>query len=467
MNAAGWLCGLIVAILCSCNVAIANGNDTTLPPAMAGSSPPATNAVRPLDPAHDVDFEPLEVMSDDSDELSQQSAAMEPRYTLLPERLHQLGPVVGEFVYTGEWMNNAHGGLRTKDATRYRGNLDMVLSFDLESIAGMTGGTFFLYGQQGHGDGLTEDFVGDYQTVSNIDARDLMQVSEYWWLQSLGDGLVTFKVGKQDANADFCALDTTASFIGSSFGLVPTVPLPTFPDPAVGSAMYVAPSETWWFGLAMFDGASDGRTWGWSNLGDEGSLTVGEVIYRPAFADGLLPGAYHFGAWYHSAEVTNIATEESHAGNHGVYALAEQMVWRESCDPEDDQGLSLFGQFGWAPPEYNMVTEYYGGGMLYKGLIDCRDNDYVGLGVAHACFTSEMLTPLSMSFQTTFRSQSHTLISPQGMGDSEMSETAIELFYLYEATPWLTLQPDLQYIASPSGTGRDALVVGLRFQMTL
>ncbi len=30
-----------------------------------------------------------------------------------------------------------------------------------------------------------------------------------------------------------------------------------------------------------------------------------------------------------------------------------------------------------------------------------------------------------------------------------------------------TLQPDLQYIASPSGIHRDALAVGLRFQVTL
>ena len=45
-------------------------------------------------------------------------------------------------------------------------------------------------------------------------------------------------------------------------------------------------------------------------------------------------------------------------------------------------------------------------------------------------------------------------------------ETAVEVFYKAAITPWLSIQPDLQYIASPSGIYRDALAVGLRFQVT-
>ena len=46
-------------------------------------------------------------------------------------------------------------------------------------------------------------------------------------------------------------------------------------------------------------------------------------------------------------------------------------------------------------------------------------------------------------------------------------ETAFEFFYRAEVTPRISIQPDLQYIATPSGIHRDALAVGVRFQVTL
>jgi len=46
-------------------------------------------------------------------------------------------------------------------------------------------------------------------------------------------------------------------------------------------------------------------------------------------------------------------------------------------------------------------------------------------------------------------------------------ETVFEFFYKAELTPRISLQPDLQYIVTPSGIHRDALAVGVRFQVTL
>ncbi len=346
------------------------------------SVPPADDA-DPGDAPEEAGNKTEEDEEDAEGEAEAEEEAEEPLPTLFAPEWHEYaeGCVTGEFVYTGEVFNNARGGISTKDATRYRGNLDTILTFDLDRIAGMQDGIFFLYGQEGHGRGITGEFVGDYQTLSNIDAPNFTQVSEYWWLQPLADGLVTFKIGKQDTNADFAVLDAAASFIQSSFGFPPNIPLATFPNPGLGSAVYLTPNEEWWFGCGVFDGAPDGRTWGFSDLGRGGALSLYEAIYRPAFAEGRLPGGYHVGGWYHSAEVNEIATGDPHSGNHGLYLLAEQFVWNESTDPEDDQGLAIFGQASWAPEEWNEISEYYGGGLLYKGLLRGRDNDYVGLAV--------------------------------------------------------------------------------------
>jgi len=47
----------------------------------------------------------------------------------------------------------------------------------------------------------------------------------------------------------------------------------------------------------------------------------------------------------------------------------------------------------------------------------------------------------------------------------QTSENAVELFYKARVRDWLTIQPDLQYIARPSGIERDAFVAGLGFEV--
>jgi porin len=78
-------------------------------------------------------------------------------------------------------------------------------------------------------------------------------------------------------------------------------------------------------------------------------------------------------------------------------------------------------------------------GLVYTGLIAQRDEDVLGAGVTWA----ELY---------------------QG-GTNQ--ETVVEVFYKAQITPCLSVQPDFQYIASPSGIHRDALALGLRFEAKL
>ena len=78
-------------------------------------------------------------------------------------------------------------------------------------------------------------------------------------------------------------------------------------------------------------------------------------------------------------------------------------------------------------------------GFVYTGLLPQRDADVLGAGVAWA----ELF---------------------QG-GTNQ--ETVFELFYKMEITPGISIQPDLQYIVTPSGIHRDAIAVGVRFQVAL
>ena len=84
-----------------------------------------------------------------------------------------------------------------------------------------------------------------------------------------------------------------------------------------------------------------------------------------------------------------------------------------------------------------VISEDLNAGVVYKGLADGRNEDVVGAGIAWARLD-------------------------QG-GTNQ--ETAVEVFYRARITPSLSIQPDIQYIATPSGVYPDALVVGIRFQL--
>ena len=50
--------------------------------------------------------------------------------------------------------------------------------------------------------------------------------------------------------------------------------------------------------------------------------------------------------------------------------------------------------------------------------------------------------------------------------EKRYSETAIEAFYKYQLTEFMSIKPDLQYIVNPGGDGRDAIVAGVRLGMS-
>ncbi len=383
---------------------------------------------------------------------------------LLGSALHGQNGLTVEYIYTGEVRSNMRGGISTRNATRYRGNFDLVMTGDLDEMGFFPGGTIFLYGQNGHGVGITEQFVGDFQVLSNIDARDYVEMYEYWWERSLLDGLLTIRLGKQDCNADFAVVDLGGDFTQSSFGFQPNIPMPTFPDPSAAVVVFFDVTESLNFKAGVRDGAPDGRNWGFSGQGV--TFSIYELKLKYELADGDLPGDFQVGMWYHSDQFDDVtpdaggnslrlhdfrrrlrrprkpglgilAAGDVYEGNHGVYMGLDQLIYKE----EDEQGLGMFLQFGWAPQDRNEANQYYGAGLVYKGLVDGRDEDVVGLGVAHVIFSDFL--------------------------PDQTDETAIELFYKAPLSPHTTIQPDFQFIANPSGQFRDAFVVGLRFEVVL
>jgi len=370
-----------------------------------------------------------------------------------------------EFIYTGEVFSNLRGGrarsTHSHDHTEYIGNLDTTVTLDTEKMGLWPGGTFFVYGEQLHGYGISERHVGDVQLVSNLDPErgPFTQVSEYWYEQRLLDDRLGIRVGKQDANAEMCLVDFGVDFINSSFGQIPNVPLPAFPDPALGVTGFADPTDWLSIMCGIYDGEPSGKEWGFESTfdGTGGSFSIIELVLKPELANRL-PGKYRVGFWVNSAKVEELFIEpelgeEEEAPvptarifpyNYGVYLAFDQAIYKENDDPEDTQGLGAFFQFGWAPQDRNEIWRYYGAGLAYTGLLPGRDEDILGIGFAHARFSARM----------------------RRLEEIGESETAIEFFYKAQLTNWMALQPDLQYILTPGGNEDNAVAAGLRFEIS-
>ena len=363
----------------------------------------------------------------------------------------EFGGISGEYIYTGEVFLNARGGIATADSTRYRGNLDVVVQVDTQKQQLWDGGRFFLYGQSTHGRSISENYVGDYQLISNLDPApkvEIAQISEYWYRQDLADGDVGFKAGKQDANADFAFADLGGDFINSSFGLVPTVPLATFPNPGLGLACFCRLHDHALLSGGVYDGLPDGGQWGFSDLGRYGCMSLAQLqFHQPEDWGNGLPGTLRIGGWYHSGNPEEVVADPHPrllGHNYGVWATADKMLINETGADGDEQGLGVFGQCGWAPDDRNLVDQTYGGGVLYRGPIDGRDLDVVGLGVTSVLFGS----PARQHFGLTY-------------------ETVTEIFYKAYVTDFVVLQFDLQYVTNPGGEYPDSIAPGVRFEVVL
>lgn len=412
----------------------------------------------PLKELNDVETEELE--SEEEVESDVEAAERLGLFRRLPHQLRD-GGLNFEYIYTGETFTKARGGINPTRPTNYRSNFDLVGTIDTAKMGWWDNGRFFVYGQNLTGRPLSAAEVGDVQLFSNLDSTisaterpDFTTVAEYWYEHLTLDQRLRIKIGKQDANVDFALTDLGGDFVHSSYGVPPMIPLPTFPSQSLGIAAFLNLTDSLILGIGVFDGSlpsgPTGVRWGFDTLGHHGTMSLYQLEWKPQFQ---LPTTIRTGMWHHSEndvwiQLTTDPNPITYNQNYGFFTTFDQMIYKESYCEGNDQGLGVFGQFGWAPENRNFLKEFYGGGFVYKGLLPSRDNDLLGLGFSNVLFSGGFLQ------------QNIAAGIPMAK-----YETAVELFYKYQFSQFITFQPDIQYIANPGGQYRDALVPGMRFEV--
>ena len=397
--------------------------------------------------------------------------------------------VTYSLTYIGEGLGNVSGGIRR--GAVYQGRLDAQIDVDFEALAGLPGLGVHANAYQIHGRGLSGCCLGNLLVASGIEARSTTRLYELWVEQKLWDGRVALRAGQLGADTEFFVSQYATLFVNATFGW-PTLTAtdlpgggPAYPLAAPGARLKIAPGGGVTVLAAVFDGDPAGpggdpqrnNPSGTNFRTSDPPLVLAELAYAYNQGRGAagLPGTVKLGGYHHFGRFDDLrygpnglslndpngpGVARRLRGESGVYAVLDQLVWREPGTR--DQGLGLFLRVSASPSDASPLSFYADGGITYKGPFAGRVNDTLGLGVAYARF--------SRAARGADRDAAR---SGQGSGLVRSSEAVVELSYQAEIVPGLTVQPDFQYVIRPGGRVanprdtrggaiKDAAVFGLR-----
>jgi porin len=374
------------------------------------------------------------------------------------------------FSTINEVWGNTMGGLRPGCVTTSL--MQAATSVDLEKFMGWKGASFYsrwlyLYGQD-----PSANLVGDIFTVSNIAGYSTLRNIDLWIEQKFFDEKVALRIGQLEADSDFAISDYGALFINSTFGwpafLYTSIPNsgPNYPVGAPGVYLKLKPIEKLSLKLAAFQGNVypqnvNNHGFDWNLSAENGFFYMSEADY---YYECGLPGEAKAGAWFYAGNFPSVNNPNVMLwGNTGYYGIIDQMLYcpptcKETTKKLTDEGLGVFGRIAYEPSDRNFLDFYCDTGFNYRGLLPTRHNDILGISFAYGQVSNGM-----RSSQTNL-SSTPTYALPNGVATALNDEMAFEATYVAAITPWLTLQPDVQYILHPGATSQlgNALVLGIR-----
>lgn len=381
-----------------------------------------------------------------------------------------------------ELWGNLAGGL--KKGVTFDGLNLASLCIDLDKAVQWHDATFFASGFQVFGPGPSRELVGALQLVSGLEATPSTKLYDLWIEQRLFSGKLLIRVGQEGANDELMLAPYAGLFLNSSFGYPAMLALdlpsggPNYPLAVPFVRVFFSPNEQVSLIGAVFTddpappGAGDPQLrdrHGTAFRLNDHALAFTELWYSPP----ILPGTYKLGMWIatgpfadplHDANGLSLASPASdgipfeHATDYAFYAIVNQMLWHKPHTAA--QGVGVFFQIMRGPADRNLSDLFIEGGVNWKGPIPGRSHDAAGIALTYA------------GISAAARQFSQNVVFYSGLGTPyAVGEPIIEATYRARLTPWLKVQPDLQYVINPGagiptprgpGPLKNALVAGVR-----
>lgn len=348
--------------------------------------------------------------------------------------------------YTTDILAVHNGNAGGSDGWDYAGRMDFGLEFDLEKLVGATGLSFYASGAWSSGHSLSDRKVGNIFAVQEIYSGQEARLSELYLQQKLFDDKLQFKIGRLTTEQDFLAAEIYTNYVNGGINGTPAnVPAGNFgfstaPFAQWGVVGAYEPIEDLRFAIGVYN--ADEKTIDDQRNGtrftldpEDGVFAVGEVSYgwnqlkeaengeEQQVPEGLA-GMVKLGIFGESGDREDLRDGGDKDGTAGFYVSAQQMVYREPDTA--DQGLTPWAVASFLPRELvNELPVFFGGGLVYKGLVPTRDDDNAAVGFFYGKLSKD--------------------INPGG------SEKVLEVNYTAQMTKWFYVRPDVQIVFDPAG----------------
>lgn len=374
------------------------------------------------------------------------------------------------FLYRADIFSNLSGGL--EQGTTALGNLDVEFDFNLATLIGWEGVTAGVHGIASHGGKPNANLVGSSQGVDNIEVdTNTAKLFQAWIQKQFLNEKLSALVGLYDLNSEFYVSKSTGIFlhpapgIGSELAQTGLNGPSVFPTSSVGVRVGYLPTPETYVQAVVLDGVpgdpdNPRGTHIQCNDGD-GTLRVVEAGYMPGNAQGgesassARADKYAVGAWSYTSRFADLVDVDGmgdplmRKGNRGFYVLAERTLHRGARNP--DSHVDGFIRYGRANADFNQFSSYFQTGLVFSGMLAGRSEDQ-----------------LAVSYSTARTGDKYRLAASIAGAEATLHESVWEVTCRAYLAPWLSVQPNIQYVIHPGADAqiRNATVLGVRFEIS-
>ena len=375
--------------------------------------------------------------------------------------------------YTSIVVGNPVGG-HEQVGPRYEQDFNFGLIFDLQKLAGWNGATINVNGIDRFGKTIRREIGSVYDPVELYGGQTLflynVTLEQKFW-----NDIGSFKIGRFSPGDDFATSPLYGYYVSNGIdgqirAVIDDTRFATYPFASWAARLRFDPSPEFNIMTGIFEVSDqltnhDRHGVNFAINDQDGTQLVQQFGWTPEFAKepvdrdpkstqpklAGLPGHYFIGGYFSNSDYAQFGTDVRTRLSYGFYAHADQMVYRPSR--ASDTGLAIFATAAYAPqPNIAILPFQLSGGAIYQGLLPDRPKDATIFGVIYGNFSNDYADSVSASFG----------------GATPTEEIDWEVGYRVQFTDFAYIQPDVQVITNPGGSGTipDAVVLGAQIGIT-
>ena len=383
--------------------------------------------------------------------------------------------------YVGEMGANLHGGYNNDKTARYSDQFGLGVALDLQKLWGWDNTQAKIQLTNRNGQNISNDRVGDPRAGTLSSSQEvygrghMVRLTQLWIQHQFLEGKLDVKAGYFGEGEDFntfpCEFQDLA-FCGSQVGNWATNIWYNWPVSQAALRVKYSITPELYAQIGAYNQnpsqLEHGNGFKLSGSGTKGTVLPVELVWSPKVND--LPGEYRVGYYKSTAPADDVRVDLTNDGQsyrvrdskHGYWFVVQQQLTQHNGDPS--RGLHVAANATFHDKATNIVDNYQSLMFVYKGPFDARPKDDIGIGAARIHVNDDVKKSaelINASIGAT--DYSDPLYSPL-----RSTEYNYELNYGFHVTNWLTVRPNLQYIAHPGGVDNvdNALVAGLKIQST-